>query len=434
MKISRSCSIPVHYLRQAALFVPNKIYQIGISILSTARSCFQGCLTLASKKVKRVPKRPPVKLSETKLNSSKANAIFKKELQTYKCGIYAGTKSSKTIGKIFQKSVIQLSEPLSPKQLQIEFNRLIDASDLEGKIKWKAKGIFEQAFKKYGQKCRKFSMTPTEVKHMYRRKKIKDKVYYANIETQCHKYGACNIAYEYKNQKVGVVLAANSGLPGGALGKENKVGKVKQKDCSITTQEESVWANIVLSKTSNLKEQKVFHDRTIREQWGLIEIGTKDKRTRQRKDFTKINRPEGYNEVFVVEDVQISPIKNRKLQKEKKMAITAVFADGPNGGDAGTPTGTMQRTRNQKAAKDDDFFKECIKVKIRSTIDAMVANDVDVIIMAKISCKVYCPKKWQGTIEKDVKLITVDVLNEIVGPNGEPRGSYIQDIVFADVL
>ena len=83
--------------------------------------------------------------------------------------------------------------------------------------------------------------------------------------------GAVNVGYQITQQNpdaiIGIMLAGNSGLPGGALGK--RPNAVTAEDLKMTTQEESIWADAVLTNCgTDSEKQQSFHENTISGKWG----------------------------------------------------------------------------------------------------------------------------------------------------------------------
>ncbi len=88
----------------------------------------------------------------------------------------------------------------------------------------------------------------------------------------------------------------------------------------------------------------------------------------------------------------------------------------------------MKRTLNKKAVEDYGFFRDCIKEKLRSSLDGMASEGVTHPLVAQLSCGVYAGKH-QETIQKKFLEILKEVLDENVGPSGEKRGLYFADVI-----
>jgi hypothetical protein len=257
--------------------------------------------------------------------------------------------------------------------------------------------------------------------------------------------GAVNIGAEVAktdpDAKIGIMIAANSGLPAGALG--YRPDEISERDLSHTTQEESVWAAVVLANCGNDSERQLaFHAQTIQGQWGLQGLPENVTMTRQGIDFTQSKDATVYNNSYVLPNIEVRNVilektDNGKLVKKlgkDRYKAAIVFSDSVNANPSkGQATGTMQRTLNAKAAHDYDFFCECIKQKLRSGLDAMAKKGVTHPLVAKLSCGIYAPPDKQKVINEDFYEILQSILNEPVGPNGEKRGQYFKQVIVPDI-
>lgn len=261
---------------------------------------------------------------------------------------------------------------------------------------------------------------------------------------------AANKIYElYKNLpdcKVGVMLAANSGQPGGKVGQELDKGQpITEEQLNYKVQEESVLANVLMTMCEGFADiQKSFIDGTIKGQWGMKdEYNPKDKNnnmTLQGHDFTKpVNLKNGetsatkYNEAYVVDGCRISSLQRAEEGKvrtgRKNCPVTLIFADSVNANpELGKPGGTMQRTFNPNAAADFDEFRSCVKNKLRAALDAAATAGVTIPLVAQLSGGIYAGPH-ADKIKSAYSAILVEVLSEPVGPNNEPRGSYFYDVI-----
>lgn len=249
--------------------------------------------------------------------------------------------------------------------------------------------------------------------------------------------GAVNIGYQValKNPdaKIGIMLAANSGLPGGALGK--RPNDVHPKDLKMTTQEESVWANAILTAAgTDPKKQQSFHENTISGKWGMQNQKGTSTHTLQGIDFTTTEKVTDYNQVFLVNNCSLSALdQDKNIITGTEYPVVFVFADSINANaKIGTPEGTMQRTLNKKAITDYDFFRECVKQKMRSALDGMASEGVTHPLIALLSCGIYAGDH-KGRINKEFGDIVQELFDEEVGPNGEKRGVYFEQPIIAKV-
>ncbi|SCA64011.1 hypothetical protein SCG7109_CC_00020, partial [Chlamydiales bacterium SCGC AG-110-M15] len=233
-----------------------------------------------------------------------------------------------------------------------------------------------------------------------------------------------------KTVNLGIMVAGNSGLPGGDLA--NRDGPITAADKNHKGQEESIVANAILTKYGDdEKEQSEFWKATIGGAWGLSGQPNKTSRaTLQRVDFVKSEDVNDYNGCNIVPDCQLEG-KAHAGHRGARYNAHLFFANSVNASKGRNAQSTLTRTCNEKAVNDYDFFKECIKVKLRSSLDAMALGGVTHALVAKLSCGINAgPHKAQ--INKDFAGILQEVLNEPVGPNRELRGQYFEEVIIAD--
>jgi hypothetical protein len=253
--------------------------------------------------------------------------------------------------------------------------------------------------------------------------------------------------------RLGLMFAANSGLPGGGLASllelkriPKNYNKTLQHFLTVKTQEESLLAAVLLAGLSLFateSEKKGYLKQAlgmIAGMWGLVEpVGeSKDTMTLQGIDFTKSETPEDYSNAHVVQGkFVVSPIKFTNSGFEISADIKCplqmlVFADSINANPKiGTMEGSMQRTLNHKAIHDYDFFKECVKAKLAASLDAMADGKATHAVLAPLSLGIYAGKH-KGKFHKDYFELLQEVLDEPVGPSGELRGTYFERVVFPE--
>jgi hypothetical protein len=261
--------------------------------------------------------------------------------------------------------------------------------------------------------------------------------------------GAGDVVHEIMSQakeegrippRCGVLIAANSGLPCGQVGRD---GFGSEHTLNCRTQEESIMANVLLTQFGDQYEQhKAFMKRSFDQVWGMIDGHTGGStQTVQGIDFTKADHPEAYAQVYVLGDCKISPIKegrgrSKQLDQKASYDVTLFFADSVNANPRnGTPTGTMQRTLNARSIQDYDFFVDCIKTKLRSSLDAMIAEGITHPILAKLSCGIYAGNH-KKRINAEFNGILAQVLQEPIPSRAETRNArrdYFQEVILSDV-
>jgi hypothetical protein len=235
-------------------------------------------------------------------------------------------------------------------------------------------------------------------------------------------------------KKVGLMVAGNSGRPAGDIGDDDHVAG-KNAPCDTVhedheTQEESVvssWMFGECGSVTSCGEMGALFRRTIAARWGMTRAHTKDAadyETIQGVDYTKAT-PEDYGDAWVVRRAKLLvPVTGAKT------TATLVFVSGPNVGDGGTPTGSMQRTRNATMAKDYALFREGVKCAVRAGLDAMILEGVDVALVARVSCGIYAGKKgsdFRTKINAEFLDLVNELLEETLGTKN--RGNYFERVL-----
>jgi hypothetical protein len=171
------------------------------------------------------------------------------------------------------------------------------------------------------------------------------------------------------SERIGVMVAANSGRPGGACGMVKCVDNIHARH---STQEEDMVSNWMLSEAgTNSTEQTLLYVSTICRSWGMEQPEhSTSPRTLQGIDYTGADYPAFYADAWVVPDAYLSAkLCHGRLHyfavDEHKFPATLIFAAGPNasGSRGGRKAGSMARTLNRKASRRDEysFFRECVK-------------------------------------------------------------------------
>ena len=226
-----------------------------------------------------------------------------------------------------------------------------------------------------------------------------------------------------QNKKVGVMVAGNSGRPAGNVGNDDEVAGDQVHE-GHKTQEESVVSSWMLGECMTCDAMGALFRRTIAARWGMKTINATDHETIQGVDYTKAS-PEDYADAWVVRDATMLVPKTGAETK-----ATLVFVSGPNVGNGGTDTGSMQRTRNGEMARNYALFLEGVKCAVRAGLDAMIVEGVDVALVARISCGIYAGTQgsdFRTQINADFLGLVNEILGEPLGPS--KRGNYFQSVV-----
>jgi len=204
--------------------------------------------------------------------------------------------------------------------------------------------------------------------------------------------GCYELMLEFPDECVGLMVAGNSGRPGGACGLGDMVTAI---DANHRTQEESVFSSWMVGECGDdiVKQSELFVA-TISTRYGLLQpIGSTSPRTIQHVDYMSTEDPNDFGDAWLVKDAIVCcTTTGRKWQNfdmKKKAPCHLVFAAGPNAGAAKDPEGSTARTLCASAISDYDFFVEGITACIRTTLDAMILAGVDIALIAQVSCGLY---------------------------------------------
>lgn len=238
-------------------------------------------------------------------------------------------------------------------------------------------------------------------------------------------------------KKIGVMVAGNSGLPGGNVGKKGTDVTLNHDNINAnhTTQEEdivSTWLTATCFSTNleiGSEECKTIQTNEfdiIKKQWGFEDlkplpmdkqgppIPTTHFLTIQKMIYSPNNQDKNaYADAWVVRDAMLTkkimrnPGKQNKgtFSTEEIYPATLVFVAGPNAGAKGSDGGSMTRTLNTSAADNYDLFKEQIKGAVRAGLDAMIMEGVDIAIVAGVSTGIYAGKHKTQINDEFVNII-----------------------------
>lgn len=226
--------------------------------------------------------------------------------------------------------------------------------------------------------------------------------------------GATSLAHQLysadKTLRLGLMVAANSGRPGGACGGRGKVMQIHPRH---TTQEEDIVANWMLTEAGRCQrmQNKLFNS-TIDQRWGLEEVEGESTATFQGVDYMRTLDPLDYADAWVVRGALVSAkTAEPTFDVARKAPCVLVFVAGPNAGASGLSTGSTARTKNAGASRASayGFFREALKAGLRAGLEAMAAEGVDVALVARVSCGIYAGVH-RGRINDEF----VDVVNELL--------------------
>lgn len=282
--------------------------------------------------------------------------------------------------------------------------------------------------------------------------------------------------------KVGVMLAGNSGLPGGNMGHHMELK-------SYPTQEEDMMASWFiaqagLKKNSDIrtayakKVARKIYGSVIGGRWGMKHVKGTDLKTVQGVDYVNTKNPERYGSVWMVDGtVLVDKVftgryekkfdkKTRKMKEVKvykfdvrrktNRNILLTFVAGPNCGFAGrgknNKTSTGLRTLNaackaikwfpRNPAAGRAFLDDGRKAAMRAALYGMVARGARVAVVADVSGALYAgkyqlydnmgkkyAKKGLNPDWKPAKRIIEELLAERPsGAKGPTLGQYFEEV------
>jgi hypothetical protein len=276
--------------------------------------------------------------------------------------------------------------------------------------------------------------------------------------------GAVEIMYDYRNSgKIGLVIAGNSALPGGLIGKNRNNLELNFKELNNDKgggQEESIVRNWIHASSNNDKEMTKEFSKILGK-WGVkslpSEINT-DNCKRMDND-TMVNYYNGepvlYKQSFLVDDIKLT-------YEGEKFNASLIFTAGPNlckqwsANDKGglisnsynwNKFSTLDLTLNVKMRHEyykgnRDNFIEGIKCALYSSFVTMIKNDIKYAFIPKLSSAIYsrCMEgKNKGDNNYINELYTINTTNNIVSQTinkdykGNPIKNYFELIAIVDI-
>jgi hypothetical protein len=240
-----------------------------------------------------------------------------------------------------------------------------------------------------------------------------------------HPYGTVGYAVQLGSSlgprhKIGVMVAANSGRPGGSIGKSlEEIPTIEHDDVKrgfngdLKTQEESVVSEWLYGECKGDREcgERLFRS-TICGLWG--QRARQVTQTIQNVEYTSAEAA-AYGEAWVVRDAKL-----QSRGHDNTVTATLVFVAGPNANaklGRIPPTdpehyGSMYYTTNRKAAGKYDEFKKGVEASVRAGLLAMQAEGVTHALVAYVSGGIYAGE-YRAQIRKEFKSLVSDVASAI---------------------
>jgi hypothetical protein len=276
---------------------------------------------------------------------------------------------------------------------------------------------------------------------------------------------ACELVrtHKLKANEIGIMVAGNSGLPGGQCGHitpHNAPWELDIKEVKPhRTQEESVVANWIRHQVEPLGQRDPHvkaHDKmrdlfsaTIAGEWGLLTDKERDYDTFQGINYVSTTNAADYYDCWVVRNAKIGREAYYKDHDEYGYNIedlaepiqigALLFAAAPNANASGKTGGSTKRTLNTRACREYLFFEQALKVSIMAVIDAaireqMTGNPIKVLILCAMGGGLYWPSKLKEIPGEDFyKRLINQILEMQVDSNSGlvTRRSFFTGVYFA---
>jgi hypothetical protein len=243
------------------------------------------------------------------------------------------------------------------------------------------------------------------------------------VSRVAHPFGTVGYAVQLGSSlgprhKIGVMVAANSGRPGGSIGKSLEEIPTIEHDHvdkgfngGMKTQEESVVSEWLYGECKGGREcgERLFRS-TICGLWG--QRARQVPQTIQNVEYTNAEA-EAYGEAWVVRDAKL-------LSRGHTDTVTAtlVFVAGPNAQSNPRPPqkkedyGSMYYTTNWKSIRSYDEFKKGVEASVRAGLLAMQAEGVTHALVAYVSGGIYAGE-YMAKIRREFERLVSDVASAI---------------------
>ena len=236
------------------------------------------------------------------------------------------------------------------------------------------------------------------------------------------------VADLFREERVGIVVAGNSGRPGGACGvyDGHDVAFAQNIKATHRTQEEDVMSCWLETEAARHGRPPDTVYRLIAGKWGMRNPGGVDHDTVQSVDYREAP-PEAYEHVLGV--VRRATLSRKRVDPPGPRYVhgdcfecTLVFVAGPN---ACAPSqrrtaSTVSRTANAIARADYAAFRRGVAHANYAALAAMAVEGCDVAMMALVSGGLYA-----GAHRERIDREYVALLDELL-VSGGPLGAAVQ--------
>lgn len=266
---------------------------------------------------------------------------------------------------------------------------------------------------------------------------------------------ALKLAKVHPGSRIGLVIAGNSGRPGGACGHMDKFNRPYVDSLHHhSTQEEDVVSNWLLThqKAEDTDPNKLFAN-TIggKRRWGVTHPDWQNNPTQtfytiQGKDYRRASAAD-YHDAWHVSKCLVCEKTVRAYDFDNRVRCSLVFVAGPlaKGGHSlfpplkqGDYASTQYRTFNELTEHDYAHFIRCVEETFHAALLAMAMQGDTVAILCHVSGGIYAGK-WRAIYGDaaasfaELKKVVNDVLkNRLL--NGVPLGCYFERVVFSKYI
>jgi hypothetical protein len=253
---------------------------------------------------------------------------------------------------------------------------------------------------------------------------------------------ALHMKMNFPRAKIGLMVAANSGRPGGAVGLIGVTDRVNHEEIRADhkTQEEDIMSAWLSGECSSEPERNdLFRDtiggHAIGGLWGLRQAGSTDRETIQGIDYRELADPRGYADAYVVRDAVLCGKSPSGFVPSNTVTASLVFVGGPNAGARKGPTSSTTRTLNPNAIADYSFFRDSVKAAVRAGLDAMIQEKLTIALVARISCGIYAGPHRDLVNEQFLEIVNELLRETLSSPSNveSPRGSHFRKVIVANV-
>lgn len=246
---------------------------------------------------------------------------------------------------------------------------------------------------------------------------------------------ACMMHECHPDLAIGLVVAANSGRPGGSCGLRGRVGDIHPY---YRTQEEDVVSSWMVAEAGECEfARDLLFNETINQKWGMQDLNSRDHWTYQNVNYVATTNPHDYADAWVVRGASVCAkcvVPEMKFDVSRRAPCSLIFVSGPNARRRyGHCHGSMARTRNQLAMQPTQegyrFFRTAVKHALRSALDCMISEGITIALMAQVSGGCYAGPH-QPRIQRDYAKLMGELLSEpVVEGCDATRAQYFKFVI-----